>query len=166
MGRKALPANVHLLRGNPSKLPVSQLLGDDVIRPEVAIPPCPKYLGAEGQKEWRRITKYLFGLGLISHIDRAALTGYCDAWDDYVWARKTIEAAAQPGDGRVTDLPSGYKQVSVAVQIKSRSWALMKQFLAEFGMSPAARSRVVAGDTQRALPGLERPGSGGWADFE
>lgn len=168
-GPKPLPANVHMLRGNAAHKPLAQLL-DDVVRPEVAIPPCPKHLGLEGRKEWKRITKHLFKLGLISHIDRAALTGYCDAWDDYVWARNAIDEANKVDPtgarGRVWDTPSGYKQISVPMQIKNRAWGQIKQFLAEFGMSPAARSRVTASDPQLGLPGLDKPAEGGWGAFE
>ena len=42
----------------------------------------------------------------------------------------------------------------------------MGKFLAEFGMSPAARSRVTASDPQIALPGMEKPKEGGWGTFE
>lgn len=173
-GPKPLPANVHALRGNPSKLPRAQLL-DETLRPDVAIPPCPSHLQGEARKEWRRITPHLKQLGLISQIDRAALTAYCDAWGEYVWAARRIEAlnaeASAAGDasgdaGRVWNTPSGYKQISVIQQIRNRALELMRQFLAEFGMSPAARSRVTRSDPQLDLPGVDRPREGGWAAFE
>jgi P27 family predicted phage terminase small subunit len=167
-GPKPLPANVHLLRGNASKKPLGQLL-DDVVRPEVAIPPCPSHLSDDAKQEWRRISKHLYRLGLISHIDRAALTGYCQSWGDYVWAQRRIAElnADDPSGyrGRVWSTPSGYKQISVPMQISNRALDQMAKFLAEFGMSPAARSRVTASDAQGELPGFEKPSEGGWASF-
>jgi len=168
-GPKPLPANVHLLRGNPSKKAIGQLL-DDVVRPEVAVPKCPDHLGEEARREWHRITKHLLPLGLISHIDRAALTGYCQAWGDYVWAQnriKQLNADDPTGErGRIWDTPSGYKQISVPMQISNRALEQMAKFLAEFGMSPAARSRVTASDAQAHLPGFEKPQEGGWGTFK
>jgi len=169
-GPKPLPANVHLLRGNASKKPLASLL-DEVVRPDVAVPKCPDALSPEAKAEWKRITKHLRVLGLISQIDMAMLTGYCAAWGDYVWAEKRI-AALNVEDptgerGRIWDTPSGYKQISVLQQIKNRALDQLKSFAAEFGMSPAARSRVTASDPQLALPGVEdKPSEGGWGAFK
>ncbi len=165
MGRKALPANVHLLHGNPSKKALGALL-DGRLQPPVEIPNCPRHLNGEARREWRRITQHLKPLGLISQIDRAALAGYCTAWSDYVWAEARI--AALNGDdvtgekGRIWDTPSGYKQISVPLQIRNRALEMMAKFLAEFGMSPAARSRVTQSDAQLQLPGMGAPKEGGW----
>ena len=171
------PANLHLLRGNPSKKPLASLL-DDVVRPRVEIPDCPAHLEGEARTEWERIAPHLQGLGLISQIDRAALTAYCDAWGEYVWASTRIAAynaadrkSKRPADatgerGRIWDTPSGYKQISVLLQIRNRALELLTRFLAEFGMSPAARSRVTASDPQLVLPGLDKPAEGGWGTFQ
>jgi P27 family predicted phage terminase small subunit len=180
MGRKALPANVHLLHGNPSKKALGSLL-DGGVRPPVSVPSCPRHLGDEAQKEWRRITRHLEPLGLISQIDRAALAGYCSAWGDYVWAELRIAAlngadptrpnteargADNTGErGRIWDTPSGYKQISVPMQIRNRALEMMVKFLAEFGMSPAARSRVTPSDVQLPLPGMAPPAEGGWSNL-
>ena len=178
MGRRALPANVHLLRGNPSKKSAASLL-DGELRPPVEVPGCPKHLNDEAKREWRRITRHLEALGLISQIDRAALAGYCSTWADYVWAERRIaalngadptrptpegQAADQTGErGRIWDTPSGYKQISVPMQIRNRALEMMAKFLAEFGMSPAARSRVTPSDVQLPLPGMPTPVEGGWS---
>ena len=76
------------------------------------------------------------------------------------------EGDANGDKGRIWDTPSGYKQISVPMQIRNRALEMMAKFLAEFGMSPAARSRVTASDPQMPLPGLEKPQEGGWADFK
>lgn len=168
-GPKPAPAKLHLLRGNPSKLPLASLL-DDVVRPAVAIPECPAHLDDEARAEWVRIGVHLQKLGLVSEIDRAALAAYCTAWSDYVWASNRI-AALNEGEpsgerGRVWDTPSGYKQMSVPLQIRNRALEVMMKALAEFGMSPSARSRVTPSDPQLGLPGMEQPRVGGWGMFE
>ena len=47
-GPRALPANVHVLRGNPSKKSVGDLMGE--FQPEVEIPGAPSWLWAEAKK--------------------------------------------------------------------------------------------------------------------
>lgn len=173
-GPKPLPANVHLLRGNASKKPLASLL-DDVVRPPVDEPDCPSQITGEARAEWDRIVPHLMALGLLSQIDRAALVAYCVAWAEYLWACDRIDAY-NTGDvtgerGRVWDTPSGYKQMSVLIQIRNRAAGEMKTWLAEFGMSPAARSRVTQSDPATAgeqgeLPGMEKPREGGWATYE
>ena len=168
-GPKPLPANVHMLRGNPSNKPLASLL-DDVVRPDVAIPKCP-VRSAAFRKEWKRISSHLAQLGLVSELDRAMLTGYCTAWADLEWAEERIAAlnADDPtGErGRVDATPSGYKQIGVLMQIRNRALADLKTFAAEFGMSPAARSRVTPSDPQLSLPGVSaKPAEGGWGAFD
>lgn len=83
-GPKPLPKNVHLLRGNASKLSPHQLR--DGFEPEIDIPSCPKFLLPEARKEWRRITPLLKANGMIAQVDRAALSLYVQEWAWYVWA--------------------------------------------------------------------------------
>lgn len=170
-GRKSVPPNLHLLRNNPSKKPLASLL-DDVVRPPVEAPECPAHLEGEARAEWERIVPFLVSLGLVSQIDRAALAGYCDAWGEYVWACQRIKQYNEQdptGDrGRIWDTPSGYKQISVAQQIRNRALDQCRQFLALFGMSPADRSRVTQSDPQIGLPGFggDKPQTGGWGAYK
>ncbi len=158
-GPKPLPANVHALRGNASKKPIAQML--DGIHPEVEIPSCPMHLQAEARKEWRRVSVELEALGLISRIDRAALSGYCSAWAETVHCERKINelnAADEKGEaGLVSLTSSGYQQMSVWLQIRNRAYDRMMKFAAEFGMSPSARSRVTASENnhQLGLPGID-----------
>lgn len=181
VGRPATPPQLHVLRGDPSKMGATKLatLLDEVVRPAVEIPDAPSSLSKEARAEWGRITPHLAKLGLVSQIDRAALAAYCTAWGDYVWAEERIKAlnaeARKAGDksgerGRIWDTPSGYKQISVPLQIRNRAMEMMAKFLSEFGMSPAARTRVTPSDAARAqasLPGFDaQPQEGGWGKFE
>jgi P27 family predicted phage terminase small subunit len=169
-GPKPLPANVHALRGNPSKKSLSSLL-DDVVRPDVAIPKCPGHLSTDAKAEWKRITEHLERLGLVSEIDRAMLTGYCVAWGRHVAAERRIKELdakdTSAAGGHIGVTPSGYQQISVWLQISNRAMEQLTKFAAEFGMSPAARSRVTASDPQLMLPGVDdKPQEGGWGTFK
>lgn len=163
------PPNLHLLRANPSKKSVAGLL-DETVRPMVEIPQVPGHLLPEGREEWERITPHLEQLGLVSQLDRAALAIYCQAWGRWVQVEKRIQGLTHSNKkylfGLVEQTPSGYKQISVLLQISNRCVEQMDKALAHFGMSPASRSRVTAGDPQRGLPGMDKPQEGGWGAFK
>ena len=63
--------------------------------------------------------------------------------------------------GRVWDTPSGYKQISVLMQIRNRALEQLKSFSAEFGLSPASRGRVKTSDN-RQVPLFDQPGETAW----
>src|SRR3990172_5937812 len=86
-GRPPTPTNLKLLRGNPGK----RRLNDKEPDPKVEIPPCPGHLNRVAKREWRRVSKELFALGLVSKIDRAALGRYCDAYGRWAEAATQIQ---------------------------------------------------------------------------
>ncbi len=138
MGRKALPANVHLLNGNPSKKKFSVLA--DGTRVPVEIPSIPKHLDASARREWKIITPELAKLGLIARIDRAAIAIYCMAFSRWEFAELMMKGLDE--NGLVETTPNGHKQMSVWLQISNRAVEQMNKSLAEFGMSPSARAKV------------------------
>jgi P27 family predicted phage terminase small subunit len=171
MGRRALPTNLHILRGNPNNKTKAALFGTpgETVRPPVVVPKCPEFLQGDARAEWFRISKHLEPLGLVSEIDRGALAGYCAAWGDFAWSERRIaelNSGSIDGEaGRISATQSGFKQVNVVMQIRNRALELMGKFLAEFGMSPASRSKVSASDRQRALPGMDNLTEGGWGSL-
>ena len=102
-------------------------------------PRCPPHLSAEGKREWKRIVPELASLGLLTLVDRAALALYCQAWARWVDAEKKLEEF-----GNLVKTPSGFAQQSPYLAIANKAMEQMGKFLAEFGMSPASRTRVTA----------------------
>lgn len=166
-GPKALPANVHVLRGNPSKLPSGQLM--DSLQPEIEIPGCPTHLLPDAKKEWKRITPELKRYGLVSMLDRAALQAYCQSYAEMVFAEKRLnaeirreskkreetEGAGQEytgGDGFMVTTTNGNLVYSHWWVIANKARVQVDRFLANFGMSPSARGRVTTSNhLQRSL---------------
>lgn len=137
-GRKPLPANVHLLRGNPSKIPDARLHGS--VQPEVERPECPEHLSEVARVEWDRIVVELEKLGLVSQLDRAALAVYCQAWGRWVEAERHL---AELGlEGLTMRTPTGFERPSAWLLVSERAVEQMHRFLTEFGMTPSARARV------------------------
>jgi P27 family predicted phage terminase small subunit len=138
MGRKALPANVHLINGNPSKKRLSVL--SDGSRVPVSIPKMPKHLDAGARREWKDITRELEKLGLIATVDKVAVAMYCVVYSR--WQYADTKLAELKDAGLIESTPSGYKQIGVWLQISNRCMEQLKSLLSELALSPAARAKV------------------------
>lgn len=123
------PAHLRILSGNPSKRPIPSQP-----QPETKAPSCPEHLAGEARAEWERIAPELLRLGLLSHIDRAALAAYCVAYGRWVEAEKHLN---QHG------LTNGEKK-SPYLLIAEKALDTLRKFSNEFGLTPASRSKVSA----------------------
>lgn len=141
-GPKKLPANVHRMTGNRSKLSAGQLRERESVLPDISIPKPPTHLLPAAKKEWLRITPHLQKLGLITELDMAALSAYCQAYAR--WAGTELKLKKLGDDALVEETPSGYKQMSVLLQISNRAGEQMHKFMGEFGLTPSTRTRVTA----------------------
>jgi P27 family predicted phage terminase small subunit len=133
VGRKPKPTALKKLEGNPGK----RALNKKEPRAQPAIPQCPKHLKDEARKEWRRVSKQLHELGILTRVDRSVLAAYCTAWGTYVEAEEHLESEGHvliSEKGAVTQNPWSWISKSARDQ--------MVKFAAEFGMTPSSRSRV------------------------
>lgn len=103
------------------------------------IPDCPAHLGAEAQVEWHRLAEALHEAGVLTFADRAALAAYCQCYGRWVEAEERL--AATP---TMLKTPSGYVQQSPWLAVANKQLELMGRYMAELGLTPAARSRIVA----------------------
>lgn len=141
-GRKSLPTSLHLINGNPSKKSASELANGNrrVVAPLIA-PECPDFLTGAAKDEWKRIVDDLMTMGILSRVDRTALSIYCQAWADWKMAREKLKAVSH-GAGFVDITPSGYKQMSVWHQVANRAEERMLKAGALFGLNPSARASL------------------------
>jgi P27 family predicted phage terminase small subunit len=133
-GRKPTPTKLKLLRGNPGKRKLPR-----EPEPQSMIPDCPPHLDALARAEWQRIVPELAALNLLTGLDRAALAAYCQAWSRWIAAEQQLQA-----QGAVILAPSGYPIQNPQLAIANKALAQLRAFAAEFGLSPASRSRVAA----------------------
>ncbi len=154
-GRTPTPTNLKLLTGNPGKRPINM----STFSPEACVPRCPPMLGGEAKKEWTRITRELNRYHMIAEVDRGLLAMLCTSWARFVEAEKMIEkAAATGGQGLFVKTPNGFPVQSPWVAVSNKSIETYKSLCAEFGLSPAARTRVAPQTSQMSFPGLELVG--------
>lgn len=126
------PSKLEELQGNPGHR--KKNTGEP--EPESAIPDCPPELKGDSRKEWDRISPLLLELGLLSKIDRSALSMYCQAWGQWLACQRRInsEGLRKKVNGQIVPNPSHSIAIKLADQI--RRW------LAEFGLTPASRAKL------------------------
>jgi len=108
------------------------------------VPKCPSHLDAEARKEWRRISRELLSLGLLTSVDRAALAAYCGAWSRWVKAEKALQKQEleKQKDMTVVATKSGYPLQNPLLAVANAAMEKMHKFLIEFGMTPASRAKI------------------------
>jgi len=126
------------LAGNPGKRP----LNDREPQPPVPAgkPYAPRFLCEEGKKEWRKIIPVLMELGLYTELDHAALEMYCQAYGRWIEAEKMLDATG----GMIIESTRGTSYYNQWYGVADKMFERVRKMLAEFGLSPGQRSRVVA----------------------
>ena len=133
-GQRPTPTNLKVLRGNPGKRP----LNENEPKPPPSMPRAPSHLSKDAKTEWKRMSKTLYELGLLTDIDRAALAAYCQAYGRWVEAEQNVQKY-----GTVMISPDkGWPIQSPYLAIANKALEQMHKFLVEFGMSPSSRSRI------------------------
>lgn len=145
-GPAPTPSKLKKLRGNPGR----RKINDREPQPAEATPTIPTWLQGEARAEWKRIVPELRTLGLLTLIDRAALVAYCQAWAELVACTKILQ-----DEGRIITEPIVDKEgdhigdkirAHPIVRMQRDAFARVKVFAAEFGFTPASRSRVKVPD--------------------
>ena len=134
-GRKPKPTAIKVLEGNPGKRELNQYEP----KPKKKSAKCPAWLEGEARKEWRRTGKQLEQLGILTEIDMAAFAGYCQAYARWREAEVFITK-----HGTIVKTPSGYWQQVPQVSIAQTYLKIMNKFCEQFGLTPSARSRIIA----------------------
>jgi P27 family predicted phage terminase small subunit len=108
-------------------------------------PEMPK-LSREAAQEWKRIVPELLRLKVLTVIDGMALAAYCQAYARWQQAERDVkrygitvrESVLKDGE------PTGYVRLkrNPAIGVANDALKIMKSFLIEFGMTPAARTRI------------------------
>lgn len=136
-GRKTIPSNIHKLRGT--------FRGDRHKKPEdleikSVLPEPPEWFTNEvAKKEWKRMSKELHDLGVLTALDLACLEMYCVVYAR--WIRAEMEMEKEKG-GEVAKTPNGYKQQSAWLLIANNCITQMRGLASEFGFTPAVRARI------------------------
>lgn len=136
-GRKPLPDVVKEAQGTLKKSRVNN--SQAVFDVPNTFPKPPMTLNLYGKRLWKALGPQLVEVGLYTEGDRNALELLCMAYGDMIAARKAL---ALSGNVVITDKGTVYQHPNVG--IANTSWRMVKDMLAQFGLTPAERSRVKA----------------------
>ena len=132
-GPSPKPTALRLLEGNPSRRPIPAQ------EPKLAptAPDCPAWVTGEARVHWPEIAKQLEAMTVATTADKFALGLLVDALGQYIAAKKEIEE-----QGATFTTEKGYVQVHPSVAIMTNAWERVLKCLKEFGLTPAARTKV------------------------
>ena len=132
-GRRPKPTEIKLLQGTQRSDRINRQEPD--LKSE--IPSCPTHIQGESRQEWKRITKELGAIGILTRVDRAAIAAYCDAYGRWTKALMKLNE-----EGLLVKAPSGYPILNPCLSIINSALDQMRKFLTEFGMTPSSRTRI------------------------
>lgn len=111
------------------------------MNPPVAMPGIPDWLDEEARAEWRRVAPMLEELGVLTEADRMALAAYCAAASLAIHATRQYRLEGlMPKPQRGSKMTRVHPLVKVAQEARAQALRIG----VEFGLTPAARTRVSA----------------------
>ncbi|EBA4960546.1 phage terminase small subunit P27 family, partial [Salmonella enterica subsp. enterica serovar Montevideo] len=100
----------------------------------------PAHLSDWGKVAWGRLTVLLDGMGILTVADSLALERLCDIYADILQLRLTI---ADEGRTYIVQTEGGFLiKANPAVAMLADADRRFKSYLVEFGLTPAARTKV------------------------
>lgn len=124
----------------------------------------PEHLSEHAKAEWRRLYGPLQRSGLLTFTDLSAFEAYCGVYGRWREAEEQLKNGP-----KLLKTPNGSVQPNPWLTVARQNAELMKGYLIEFGMTPAARARMATsapppqGDQPRgeAPKGPEQPAVAG-----
>ena len=142
-GPRPIPTHLKLLRGNPGKQALNK--GEPQPLIEERPPESPPFLLGYACDEWYRVATELHRLKLLTLVDTQVLAAYCHAYGTWRYAVETLNemAARDPAThGLMVRGKQGGAMQNPLVLTARQAANDMVRYAAEFGFSPAARSRI------------------------
>ena len=129
------PTAMEILEGRPGHRPINR----NEPKPRNIAPKCPDHLDEKARKEWRRIVPILMRMRVLTEADGYALASLCQTYSTMVKAQEKLNEA-----GFLYKSPSGYVMQSPVLAVVNQCIETIVKLSREFGLTPAARSRVIA----------------------
>jgi P27 family predicted phage terminase small subunit len=120
------------------------------MQPEQApgVPDPPPFITGYAAEEWWIVAVELHHMGVLTRIDLAPLAAYCHAYGQWRMAAETL-ARMQDNDpvmrAMIVKSEYGAAAQNPLVYVVRKAASDMVRYAGEFGLTPAARSRIAAG---------------------
>ena len=132
------PTAIKAAEGNPGKRRLNQAELSEA--PQA--PACPDWLDERGRQLWNTLVPELMKLGVLRPLDQVQLASLCDAYSILRTAREAM--AKLPGEARLlVKTPNGAIQQNPLLSIVNGQKQIISRLAAEFGLTPAARVRLL-----------------------
>jgi P27 family predicted phage terminase small subunit len=140
-GRKPTPTNLRRLRGNPGRRP----LPENEPKPTVSdtCPPPPGEINRKARLVWKHKAPELHRLGLLTDVDLPLFAAWCVAYARWREAEERVYEL-----GLITTTPKGYPIQNPYLGIANTAMKALREIGSEFGMGPAARTRLKVGEPE------------------
>ncbi len=130
-----------MLAGNPGRRPLNPREPAPDIPTELPEPPMP--LSRAARKEWLRTGGILLRTRVLTEADLVALAAYCVVFARWQEAendvrRRGVMVPAKPRSKNLVQNPF--------LAVANKSFQQLLRLLAEFGLTPSSRTRIVAAD--------------------
>lgn len=136
-GRRPTPTALKLVTGNAGKRAINKREP----KPRTKAPTCPAHLDAKSKLVWKKLSTLLRGMGVLTEADGLALERLVDCYADILACKELIErdkrtykTVDQNGNTLIKNNPAVNQLRAADAQFKS--------YLVEFGLTPAARTKV------------------------
>lgn len=142
-GRKRVPTELHILRGNPGK----RKRNTDEPKPSPGSVDPPDWLRAEAKRAWFILAPEFSAQGILTASDAPALAAFCSAWGDLVNADRALEAE---GDMEFVTTKSGViKKENPWFYVKARAQQQCDKWAAQFGVGASYRAKLSLGADEK-----------------
>lgn len=133
-GRKPKPTQLKIMEGNPGRRPLNE---NEPLPKKLEMLPAPQdWLLPESIDEWNRIGQELIDIGVLTVADISTFAAYCQCWGRYLQMQKWMS------ENDIVQVFEKYSQQAPQVGIAKAMLDKIRQYGAEFGLSPASRVRL------------------------
>ena len=149
-GRRPKPTVLKLVTGNPGKRAINKREP----KPRREIPSCPAHLSDSAKVAWGRLCVILDRMGVLTEADSLALERLCDCYTEILECREivardgrtyssiTTKTTSEEGEETTTEEVKSLLKANPAVAMLADADRRFKSYLVEFGLTPAARTKV------------------------
>jgi P27 family predicted phage terminase small subunit len=148
MPRPRLPTNLKILKGTARK----HRLNPDEPKLDIEVPDPPSHLSKYALREWHRMGAILYNMGVITQADRAIFAAYCQAYGRWKAAEEDLEKT----NTNIIKTQSGNVIQNPLLGIVNKAWDKVVIASRELGLTPSARSKVIAGAKPSEKKGKSR----------
>jgi len=137
-GRKPKPSHLHLINGNPGKRKRNR----NEPKPQRGIPSPPEHLSKKQAVAWGAMSVKLDEMGVLTVADGWALERLAGVYAEILEWQEIIADDGRMIEQLMSDGETVRKVVNPACIALSDADKRFKAYMAEFGLTPSARSRV------------------------